>query len=113
MRRALARLTVGLTVVALLALGSLVTVSVCPYVYTKVLGDAGTERLYQLYRMARQDGSKVEQLVKFAATNRLVTIDHPKDGILTAHNDSETNTETVIVWYSAGTVTNARFTTEP
>lgn len=79
-----------------------------PYLYTNVYGDAGTKNLYKLYRLAT-NGVEVSRVRKFAEANGIVVIDHEKDSMFSAHNDSEANSEEVYVWYSNSTVTNARF----
>jgi hypothetical protein len=73
-----------------------------------VYGDAGTKNLYKLYRLAT-NGVEVSRVRKFAEAKGIVVIDHEKDSMFSAHNDSEANSEEVYVWYSDSTVTNARF----
>ena len=109
MERPLLKATVVLALVAAICFAVFVAVSINPYLYTKVYGDAGTERLYQFYRLS-QKGVQVGQLMKIAEANQIVVIDHEKDSMFSAHNDSETNSEEIHVWYSDGRVTNAVFT---
>ena len=54
------------------------------------------------------DNVAVNQLREFAEANKIVVIEHEKDSMFSAHNDSDTNSEEVYVWYSGGAVTKAR-----
>ena len=109
MKKPLLKAAGALTLAGIAGFAVFVAVNTSPYLYTKVYGDVGTERLYQFYRLS-QKGVQVENLKKFAETNKIIVIDHEKESMFSAHNDSETNSEEVYVWHSDGTVTNAAFT---
>ncbi len=96
----------------LLPVAWLVAVNLSPYLYTKVHGDGGTEKLYKLYRIAKKRVA-VSEVRQFIKANGIEFIEHEKDGIISVHNDSVTNAETVLIWHAYGTVTNARFEKEP
>lgn len=108
MNRPFLKIALALTLTAAAGIAVYVTSSINPYLYTKMHGDAGTERLYQLYRLSKK-GIPVTQLREFTEANQIVSIDHERDRMFSAHNDSSANSEEVHVWYSHGTVTHAEF----
>lgn len=79
-----------------------------PYLHTNVHGDTGTKNLYKFYRMSI-NGAEVSRVREFAEANGIVVIDYEKNSMFSAHNDAETNSEEVYVWYSGSIVTHARF----
>ena len=108
MKRLRLKMTLCITVTALAGFAIFLAVHINPYLYANVYGDAGTKRLYKLYSLSK-NGVAVNQLREFAEANKIVVIEHEKDSMFSAHNDSDTNSEEVYVWYSGGAVTKARF----
>jgi hypothetical protein len=96
-------------VLSLLPVAILVGTDISPYFYTKIHGDAGTEKLYQLYEIAN-DSVPVNEIMKFINAKGIAYILHEKDGIIEAYIEhTTTNAETVLVWYKNGEVTHVRF----
>ena len=108
MNKPFLKIALALTLTAAAGFAFYVTSSINPYLYTKVYGDAGTERLHQLYRLSKK-GVQVTQLREFTKANQIVLIEHERERMFSAHNDSGTNSEEVHVWYSHGIVTHAAF----
>jgi hypothetical protein len=100
----------GITILlTLLPVAFLVATGISPYLYTKIHGDAGTEKLYQLYDIAN-DNVPVNKIMKFINANGMAFILHEKDGIIEIYIEhTTTNSETVLVWYKNGEVTHVRF----
>jgi hypothetical protein len=99
-------------VIFLIPIAVVIAINFSPYLYTKVHGDAGTEKLYQLYHIAN-NSVPVDDVMNFIKSNNIEFIEHEKDGIIQIYNESATNAETVLVWHKGGKVIHARFQSEP
>lgn len=108
MKRRLHRAACVITLLVSVGFVILLVAHTNPYLYTNVHGDTGTKNLYKLYRMSI-NGAEVSRVREFAEANGIVVIDHEKGSMFSAHNDSETNSKEVYVWYSGSIVTHARF----
>ncbi len=100
----------GITIALLLmTVAFWVASDISPYLYTKIYGDAGTEKLYQLYDIA-DDRVPLNEIMKFINANGIAFILHEKDGIIEAYIEhATTKSETVLVWHKNGEVTHVRF----
>ena len=100
-------ITLSIFIVVLL-IGVFIVSKASPYIYTKVYGNAETEKLYQAYTLAKS-GSTLKSIEEFIITNNLFSVLHENDGILSLHAESKGHGETVIIWYKNGKVIDARF----
>ena len=99
-------------VLSLLPVAFLVATNISPYLYTKIHGDAGTEKLYQLYDIAN-DSVPLNEIMKFINDNGIAFIHHEKDDIIEAYIEHTTKAEHVLIWHKNGEATYARFESEP
>jgi hypothetical protein len=97
---------------SLLPVAFLVTTDISPYLYTKVHGDAGTQKLYQLYDAAN-DNVPLNEIMKFINANGIDFILHESDGIIEAYIEHSTRAEHVLIWHKSGKTIHARFEAEP
>jgi hypothetical protein len=103
----------GITIVLfLLPVVVLVATDISPYLYTKIHGDAGTEKLCRLYDIAN-DHVPINEIMKFINANGIEFIHHEKDGIIEAYIEHTTRAEHVLIWHKNGEATYARFESEP
>jgi len=107
-KKILIKATITITILGALIFGLFILLQVSPYEYTKLYGNAETEKLYTAYKMAN-DKAPMKRILKYLHRHNIEYVEHKDESVIALYADTEGHGETVLIWYKNGMATGARF----